>query len=133
MRNPFGPLRFRVPLAAPDRAAIIAPSAASGDVIAGWPREALAITGNWPAPMLAPTIRPVFPGALRFIAANPAEIPTEAQIDVENGQVTNACLDRLSLTGNVLVRVQGAAQLAERRRHPGRPAFKRHLAIRSPS
>ncbi|MGF6109207.1 hypothetical protein [Pseudomonas frederiksbergensis] len=117
MTNPFGLLNFRAPLAAANRVAIIAPDVMPGNTITGWPREALAITGSWPVGMAAPpTIRPIFPGALRFNAANPAEIPTAEQIEVQSGKVTDACLERLALTGNLLVRVQDKELLTQMKR-----------------
>lgn len=115
----IGPLRFRVPVSAADRADITSPATALGNVIQGWPEDALAITGIWPAPLnRALTVRPIFPGAMRFIADNPFSVPSldEVRTHVHNGRINDAYLDTVQLQGTLLIRVQQRGHMDEMRR-----------------
>lgn len=115
----IGPLRFRVPVSAADRSVITSPSTALGNSIQGWPEEALAITGIWPAPLnRALTVRPIFPGAMRFIADSPFAVPSleEVRTHVQYGRINDAYLDTVQLQGTLLIRVQQGGHMNEMRR-----------------
>ncbi|NEI59450.1 hypothetical protein GR200_30950 [Rhizobium leguminosarum] len=111
----FGPMAFRVPISKADRANIADPQVEPGDGT-NWPREAAAISGTWPAAFKnLPAIRPIFPGAMRFIAFNPGEVPTLSQVEAntKDGRVSDAYLATLQLTGTLLVRIQHAKHLKD--------------------
>lgn len=119
MNGKIGPLRFRVPVSAADRAHITSPGTALGNVIQHWPEDALAITGIWPAPLnRALTVRPIFPGAMRFIADTPFSVPSldEVRTHVHNGRISDAYLDTVQLQGTLLIRVQQKEHMLEMRR-----------------
>lgn len=119
MTAKFGPLRFRVPISATDRGNISTPDTAPGNVIEDWPEDALAITGVWPAPLnRALMLRPIFPGAMRFIADNPQAAPSldEVLTHVQNGRVDDTYLDAVQMTGTLLIRVQQSGHMTEMRR-----------------
>lgn len=129
MKADLDDILFRVPLDAVDRCVLNSPSAKAGDTI-GWPHEALAISGVWPSMVSRrPTVRPIFPGALRFLAANPAEIPSIDQIDVVDGRVTDECLEQLALTGTLLVRVLGKTQLQKMKKAGTLPPLNEYPSI----
>lgn len=111
MSDAFGPMLFRAPLDTAARRAMATPRVQAGDAIANWPREAIALTGTWPAIADPPTIRPIFPGVMRFLADDVARIPDAEQIETVAGRVTDACLSRCTLTGTVLIRIEGAKPL----------------------
>lgn len=112
-------LRFRVPVSAADRASITSPDTAMGNVIRGWPEDALAITGIWPTPLnRALTVRPIFPGAMRFIADDSFSVPSldEVRTHVHSGRIDDSYLDTMQLQGSLLIRVQQEQHIAEMRR-----------------
>ena len=107
-------LELRVPITAADRADIVNPDAAMGSAVEGWPAEALAITGVWPASLnRALTVRPIFPGVMRFIADKPSSTPSleEVRTHVQNGRINDAYLDTLTPQGTLLVRLQHSEAL----------------------
>lgn len=119
MTAKIGPLRFRVPISAMDRAAITSPNTSLGNSIQGWPEEALAITGVWPAPLNRElTVRPIFPGAMRFIADSAFSVPSleEVRTHVQKGRIDDAYLDTVQLQGTLLIRVQQNGHMDEMRR-----------------
>ncbi len=114
MTAKIGPLRFRAPISAADRASITSPDTAMGNVIQGWPEDALAITGMWPAPLnRALSLRPIFPGAMRFIADSPFSVPSleDVRTHVQDGRINDAYLDTVQLQGTLLIRVQQSRHL----------------------
>lgn len=73
--------------------------------------ESLRLTGAW---ALAPDllqVRPMFPGALRFLAAQGAALPRPQDIQVVGGHVTDQALDAVALTGRIMVRIQSVDAL----------------------
>lgn len=119
MTAKIGPLRFRVPVSSADRGDITTPGTAMGNVIPGWPEDALAITGIWPTPFnRGLMVRPIFPGAMRFIADNVLSVPSldEVRTHVHNGRIDDAYLDTVQLQGTLLIRVQQSGHMNEMRR-----------------
>lgn len=113
MISKFGVLQFRMPISQADRAKIVDPNVAPGDG-AIWPVDAVTISGTWPAPLSRGLmIRPVFPGAMRFIASNPLDIPTLAQIEANttNGRIDDGYLETMQLIGTLVVRIQQSNHL----------------------
>ncbi|WP_064713573.1 hypothetical protein [Rhizobium bangladeshense] len=111
----FGPMAFRVPISKADRTNVADPKVEPGDGT-NWPLEAAVISGIWPAAFKnLPAIRPIFPGAMRFIAFNPGEVPTltEIEANTKDGWVNDAYLATLQLTGTLLVRAQHAKHLKD--------------------
>ncbi|WP_249673331.1 hypothetical protein [Pseudomonas abieticivorans] len=112
----FGPMAFRVPISKADRANIADPKVEPGDGTS-WPRETAAISGTWPGGAFKnlPAVRPIFPGAMRFIAFNPGEVPTLSQVEAntKDGRVNDAYLATLQLSGTLLVRAQHAKHLTD--------------------
>ncbi len=119
MTDKIGPLRFRVPISAADRAVITSPDAVPGNVIQGWPEEALAITGVWTAPLnRGLTVRPIFPGSMRFLADDPFSLPSldDVRTHVLHGRIDEAYLETVQLQGTLLIRVQQSGHMDEMRR-----------------
>ncbi len=108
MTNALGLLRFRAPLDKDDRAKVLNPSVTSGNGTA-LPIDSITLTGGWPSPLVSPPqLRPIFPGAMRFVARDPLQAPSLDQVEANtsNGIVNSAYLNTLQLVGTIVVRLQ---------------------------
>jgi hypothetical protein len=123
-RLAFGRMTFRL-FVNPAQRALIQPPAHGAMVreldfpgpVNGAAAESLRLSGVWPTPAPdLPQLRPIFPGALRFIALPGAALPRPQDIEVVGGHVTDRALDAAAISGRIMVRVQSAAALRDLRR-----------------
>lgn len=109
MTRRIGPMKLRLPFSIAD-AARITNSRITEGVLATWPDGSLRISGTWTAQPEALQLRPIMPGALRFIASGP--VPSLDDLEAINGHLTPASLATLSqVTGTLVVQVQDAKSL----------------------
>ncbi|PSS58942.1 hypothetical protein [Pseudomonas sp. BBP2017] len=119
----FGPFLFRLPIAPGDRGDIDTPVVADGSTLAGWPEEALVIKGTWqPDNKRSLMLRPVFPGALQFLADDPVPSPEAIDVDAQ-GSVTSAGLKACALTGKLYIRIRSGAHLEDMKKCGTLPAI----------
>lgn len=109
MKRRIGPMKLRLPFSAADAARIGNPAVVEG-ALANWPDGGLRISGTWTVQPEALQLRPILPGALRFIASGP--VPSLDDLVATNGHLTPASLAPLSqVTGTLVVQVQDASAL----------------------
>lgn len=107
----FGPLHFRFPVAQVDRARVLSADL-SASPLKDWPSEALFLEGNVEDPSTPVTLRPLFPGTIRFLASDPASVPSLEAIETDDkGKVTDKSLKDYALVGNLMVRLIDPKQI----------------------
>lgn len=109
--RPKPPLNFRFPISKEQRKQITQCACTPGDPLASEPEDGLLLTGVCDATSTL-MVRPVFPGALSFIANAGQKLPLPGDIKVANGRVTDESLKAFApIVGMLLVRVQDVDQL----------------------
>lgn len=113
----FGPLAFRLPIVSFDRQKLEEVHVVSGDRRQLRPAEALLIEGKLKKLVSPLMLRPIFPGAMRFLAEDPNTVPAFDAIKVDaKGKLTDETLQKYSLTGHLVVRLLDAKRQQGMRR-----------------
>lgn len=112
----FGPFRLRLPIAPNDRRDIKDAAIADGSALAGWPADTLVLKGTWQAGGRPLMLRPIFPGAIRFLADDPKAIPVLEAIDVDaHGRVTADGFKTCALIGKLAIKLQAPGHIGAMR------------------